>query len=287
MMCIGFSACRTGNNPDPDSYYQELEKWKSGRVERLKSKDGWLNLAGLFWLEEGENTFGSGQENTVRFPAHAPEHIGSYTLSDGKIHFTADQGVSVTREGSIIKEIDVKTDKSGEPTLLETGNFAWFIKEQSGKFAIRLRDYEHPAIEEFHGIETYPADMDWIIEARFEAFDEPMELQIPNIIGTIEKGSCPGILHFKVGGQNLELYPTGSGDHLFLVFADETSGLETYGGGRFLYVSRPGEDGLVSIDFNRAYNPPCAFTPFATCPLPTRENFLSVSITAGEKFAGH
>ena len=189
--------------------------------------------------------------------------------------------------GSRATKLEIATDKSGNTTLLESGSLAWFIIDRNPRYGIRLRDYDHPAIDEFHGIETFPANRDWQIIAEFEAFDEPKELLIPTVVGTVEKNNCPGLLRFTVGGAEQELHPSEAEDGLFIIFADETSGIETYGGGRFLYTDKPGEDGILSIDFNRAYNPPCAYTPFATCPLPPRENFLTVRIEAGEKFAGH
>jgi uncharacterized protein (DUF1684 family) len=142
-------------------------------------------------------------------------------------------------------------------------------------------------LEDFRGIDYFPPNVKWKIEAVFEEFEQPYELNIPTVLGTEEKSSCPGILRFRVAGKKQVLYPTLAGNSLFIVFADETSGLDTYGGGRFLYTEKPGKDGHVVLDFNRAYNPPCAFTPFATCPLPPEENLLTVKIQAGEKFAGH
>jgi uncharacterized protein (DUF1684 family) len=183
--------------------------------------------------------------------------------------------------------MEIQSDKSGKPTLLQSGSLAWFIIKRGDNYGIRLRDYKHPALMEFHGIESFPPDEEWVIRAGFEEFTEPYELNLPTVHGINERNNCPGTLRFRVGGSEQLLYPTSAGDGFFIVFADETSGLETYGGGRFLYTAKPDSDNIVTIDFNRAYNPPCAFTPFATCPLPPRENILTVRIEAGEKFAGH
>ena len=181
----------------------------------------------------------------------------------------------------------IKTDGSGQATMLKSGSLAWFIIERDERYGIRLRDFENPALRKFQGIESFPADIKWNIQAEYHTFGESIEILIPTVIGTIERKLCPGVLRFQVGGIEQELYPTRSGEKLFIVFADETSGFETYGGGRFLYIKDPGKDKSVSINFNRAYNPPCVFTPYATCPLPPRENILSVRIEAGEKSTAH
>jgi uncharacterized protein (DUF1684 family) len=277
----------TPGSSGKESYTNEIEMWRSQRVERLKSRDGWLNLAGLYWLEQGMNTIGSDSGNDIIFPEKAPPGIGSLTLTGDSIFFTANPGVEVRSGQAAVHEIEIKPDISGQPTILETGSFSWFIIKRGDRYGIRLRDFEHPAINEFQGIDSYDPDPDWIIEARFEAFKDPRELMIPTVIGTYEKNQCPGVLKFRVDGTDQELYPSLSGDELFIVFADETSGTETYGGGRFLYAGQADEKGMVELDFNRAYNPPCAFTPFATCPLPPKENILRANIRAGEKFAGH
>lgn len=285
IITMMFSAC--SNVKKDISFEDDHMRWQKERIERLKSETGWLNLAGLYWLEEGENTIGSDSSNSIVFPANAPSHIGKYILENDRIRFVPATDARVLEGDNPASEMEIATDKSGDATLLETGSLAWFIIERNPRYGIRLRDYEHPAIEEFHGIEAFPADKDWKILAEFEAFDRPRELLIPTVIGTVEKNICPGVLHFTVAGIEQELYPTEAGKGLFIIFADETSGLETYGGGRFLYTDKPDKNGTLLIDFNRAYNPPCAFTPFATCPLPPRENFLYVGIKAGEKFAGH
>lgn len=285
MVILLLSACVTRNKDK--SFAVEHARWQEERVERLKSKTGWLNLAGLYWLDEGENTIGSDSSNSIVFPEKAPAHIGKYILKNGRIRFVPAPGEDVIHGGTPATQMEIATDRSGDASLLESGSLAWFIIERSPRYGIRLRDYEHPAIGEFHEIETFPADADWKIMAEFDAFGEPGELLIPTVVGTVEKKICPGVLRFTVGGVEQELYPSEEEKRLFIIFADETSGLETYGSGRFLYTDKPAKDGTLVIDFNRSYNPPCAFTPFATCPLPPRENFLTVRIEAGEKFAGH
>jgi uncharacterized protein (DUF1684 family) len=287
MIPLTLNACNQNGDRSDDAYLKEINKWKEKRLTNLKSENGWLNLAGLFWLEEGVNTIGSDSSNSIIFPDKAPPRLGEYILENRQVSFIPEPGTEILLNGKPIKGLEVITDRSGKPTLLETGSLAWFIIERGDQFGIRLRDYEHPAINELTHIETFPADPAWKIEAKFEAYEEPRELLIPTVIGTVEKNMCPGILHFTVNGVQQKFYPVTAGRRLFVIFADETSALETYGGGRFLYLDKPDRRGLVTIDFNKAFNPPCAFTQYATCPLPPRENFLTVRILAGEKGVDH
>jgi uncharacterized protein (DUF1684 family) len=287
MILLTLNACNLNGDSSNDAYLKEINRWKGKRLKRLKSENGWLNLAGLFWLEEGANTIGSDSSNSIIFPDKSPPRLGKYILENRQVSFIPEPGAEVLLEGKPIEELEIKTDKTGKPTLLETGSLAWFIIERGDQFGIRLRDYEHPSINQLTHIESFPANPAWKIEARFEAYEEPRELLIPTIIGTVEKNMCPGILRFNVNGVQQEFYPAAAGKRLFVIFADETSALETYGGGRFLYLDKPDKRGLVTIDFNKAFNPPCAFTKFATCPLPPRENFLTVRIEAGERGVDH
>jgi len=286
MILLTLNACNQ-NGDSSDAYLKEINRWKEKRLVRLKSENGWLNLAGLFWLEEGVNTIGSDSSNSIIYPEKAPPRLGKYMLRKGQVSFIPEPGTEVLLDGKSIEELDIATDKTGKPTLLESGSLAWFIIERGDQFGIRLRDYEHPSMNKLTHIESFPADPAWKIEAEFEAYKEPRELLIPTIIGTVEKNMCPGILRFSVNGAQQVFYPVAAGKKLFVIFADETSALETYGGGRFLYLDKPDKRGLVTIDFNKAFNPPCAFTEYATCPLPPRENFLTVRIEAGEKGVDH
>ena len=268
---------------DPEAYLQEMEQWQERRLERLKSKTGWLNLAGLLWLEEGENTFGSDSSNLVIFPEKAAPFCGKLILEGGNITLVTDQGSGITIEGKSVERAALSADDSRNPTLVEQGDLAWFIVKRGEQYAIRLRDYAHPNLEKLEAIPSYPVNIDYVVEATLHPFDEPRTMEVATpVAGFTEQYECPGELHFRLQGENLVLYPFASGDGYFLVIADETTGMETYGAGRFMYAS-PDPDGRIILDFNRAYNPPCAFTPFATCPMPPRENFLPVAVEAGEK----
>lgn len=278
------TSCSSGkNDPAFEEYLTSYNEWKNNRISSLKGPEGWLNLAGLFWLEERENRFGSDSSNNIIFPSVAPANIGVIILKEDRIRFIGNEAVNVIHEGELIHEMDLLTDVSGDPTVLTLDSLAWFIINRGDKYGIRLRDYNHPNIGKLDSIPCFPPDLAWKTTAIFEPFFQPITIKVPNVIGTVEESPVPGLLIFRIGEEELTLYPMGDPDHLFLVFGDETSGLETYGGGRFLTVDQPDEEGNYTIDFNRAYNPPCAFTPYATCPLPPKENILPIRITAGEK----
>ncbi len=285
LLTLILTAC--GTRSADKTFLQEHSRWEEQRIARLKSESGWLNLAGLYWLDEGENSFGSDSSNRIVFPPKAPAFTGKYILHHDSIRFIPAEGAEVLYRDSPAASMDVKTDLSGNPTVLERGSLAWFIIKRGERYAIRLRDLESPALKEFRGIESFRVDRKWNIPAAFRAFSDSVEMLIPSVTGGIQHYYCPGILRFHAAGKELELHPVKEGNRLFIIFADETSGHETYGGGRFLYADLPAGDSTVMLDFNRAYNPPCAFTPYATCPLPPRENILPVRVEAGEKFGGH
>jgi uncharacterized protein (DUF1684 family) len=269
---------------DPEAWRDELDAWIAERDAGLRKPDGWLSLAGLYWLEEGESSFGSDPSNAVVFPAgKSPARIGVFVVEDGAVRVRVEPGVAVTSDGEPVSELALATDAAEEPTLLEHGSLLWHAIDRGGRIGIRLKDRESPLLGAFAGMERYPADPAWRIEARFERYDPPKEILVPNIVGPALPEPCPGRVVFEHAGASHALEPTGeAGEELFVVFGDETNGSETYGGGRFLYADWPGEDGVVVLDFNRAYNPPCVFTDFATCPLPPPQNKLPFRIAAGE-----
>lgn len=267
-------------------YLDEIQTWQQQRLERLKSSTGWLNLAGLFWLNEGENTAGADSANALIFPSSdVPDFIGSFFLHDSLVVFRARPNLPVTLNDSVISSIVMENDTEKNPTQLALGNLHWTIIKRNEKYGVRLRDDKHPLLTEFAGIETFPVDSTWRLEAKFEAYDPPKLIAVPNILNTVSKEPSPGAFVFTIGGETYRLDATGkmTDEELFIVFADRTNGVETYGAGRFLYVPTPNKTTDAVVDFNKAYNPPCAFTPYATCPLPSEQNRLPIRITAGEK----
>ncbi len=280
---------KTPAETDP-AYVAAIQKWQQKRTSSLTRKNGWLCLAGLLWLEEGENRFGSHATNSVRFPeGQAPNFIGTFMLEKGEVRVTIDPGIKVLCEEKPVQKMLLKTDLSDEKTILSLGTLSWYIIKRGDRFGVRLRDSEHANLRNFKDIDAFEIDPAWRIKAKFEPYVPVKKIPIPNVLGSITDERCPGALVFEVDGNmhRLDVLADTDEDDFFMIFADKTSGYETYGAGRFLYVEKPGEDGTTFIDFNKAYNPPCAFTEFATCPLPPSQNRLPVNIMAGEKkYAG-
>ncbi len=293
-----------GTAPAPVSqptWEEGVAAWKKARFERLQRPDGWLTLVGLSWLKEGDNAVGSDSKSAVVLPAgKAPAKLGLLRLAgSGKarqLTFVAEKGAAVTHQGAPVTTLAMVADADVDPaapdagpTLLQHGSLSFFAIRRGDRLGVRVKDSEAATLKAFHGLDYFPLDRKWRLEGRFEAAAEVKEVPIPNALGFDEPILSPGHVVFTLDGQEhrlLALDDTGDG-RLFLVFGDKTNGGETYGGGRFLYTDPP-QAGRVSIDFNRAYNPPCVFTPYATCPLPPRENRLPMRIEAGEKsFSGH
>jgi uncharacterized protein (DUF1684 family) len=265
-------------------YIEDINNWHSRRIENLKKETGWLNLAGLFWLKEGENTFGSDKSNDIVFPEEKAERfIGKIVKNDTSIFAAINSGIDVKKDGIQVTKIEMLSDISGNPTILSHRSLKWFVIKRDKKYGIRLRDLESDLLDSFSGIERFPIQDKWKIEAKFVEYSQPKRILIPSIIGTVSEEHSPGRLVFTLDNKEYSLEPLSSGDNLFIVFADQTSGEETYGAGRFLYAEGPNQENKVTLDFNKAYNPPCAFTKYATCPLPPEENKIDLRITAGEK----
>ncbi len=279
------SGCNTSDPiiTDETAYVESIEEWQLQRMERLKSKNGWLNLAGLFWLEEGENSFGSDPSNKVVFPEKADAFCGTLILDDGKVFMQVNDGVEIGIGNSLVTQADLIHDQAKNTTHLQQGDLAWNIIKRGERYGIRMRDYKHPHINQLDHIPSYPIQTSYVVEAILKPFDEPRTMVVATPVeGFTESYECPGELHFKIKNEALVLYPFISGKGYFLVIADETTGMDTYGAGRFMY-SMPDSTGRIILDFNKAYNPPCVFSPYATCPMPPRENFLPIAIEAGEK----
>jgi uncharacterized protein (DUF1684 family) len=264
-------------------YFSEIDQWHQKRVDRLRDPDGWLTLVGLHWLEEGDNTFGSDKNNSIVFPENAPKKIGTIILKDSLITLKVENDVIVLTEGNQVKNIKLKEDITGDPTILDVGSLRWYIIKRGERYGIRLRDTKHPLRETFDGIERFPVNEDWKVTATFDQYDPPKVISLPTQIGTIEEESSPSAVVFEKDGTTYRIDAVDTGKRLWLIFADETSGEETYGAGRYLYIDKPDSTGKTIVDFNLAYNPPCVFTKYATCAFPPQQNFLDLRITAGEK----
>jgi len=290
-LLISLTACAQAPVPVDPAYAAEVEEWRSGRLERLTADDGWLTLTGLYWLEEGENTFGSAEDNPVVIPdGSVPGVAGQLVIgSDRVVTAKAGEGAEVYVNGERLTEAKLKTDATGQPDVITAGRIQFYIIEREGRLAARVKDPEATTLTGFAGIEHFPISESFRVEARLEAYEEPKEVAVPTVLGQDTTYTAPGVLHFAIGGVEHSLEPYLSGpenESYFLIFRDATSAVTTYGAGRFLYASAASEDGTTVLDFNLAYNPPCAFTPYATCPLPPPQNWLQTSIEAGEKYSG-
>lgn len=235
------------------------EKWRSDYEASLKAPDGWLSVAGLFWLHEGVNT--------IELPAGTTPKAIALTLNGGKVAF---------------EKRPLKSDAAEHPDVLKFGDVALTIIERGGKTGARLRDLNAETRRDFTGCKWFPPDPAWRIEARWVAYPKPKMIAITNILGMTDQEPSPGYAEFTLQGRKMTLEPVLEDGELFFMFKDATSAKSTYGAGRFLYAALPkGQE--VELDFNKATNPPCAFTAYATCPLPPRQNILTAAIEAGEK----
>ncbi|TLY61362.1 MAG: DUF1684 domain-containing protein [Gammaproteobacteria bacterium] len=271
---------------DLDAERASIAQWRAQRLASLTSATGWLSLAGLFWLRQGENTFGRAASNALVLEHPAlTDTVGSFVLTDRSVRFVARAGSAVTHDGQPVTALDLESDAKGSPTVLQSGSLQFFVIERAGNLGVRVRDIESPRRRNFLGLEYFPISPQWIFNARFEPYEPPRHIKIVNILGMEEEMECPGAIVFRKDGRPWRLdtvLEEPGAQQLFVMFADGTSGRETYGAGRFMYLSLP-LSGKTVVDFNKAYNPPCAFNDFATCPLPPPQNRLRLRIEAGEK----
>lgn len=265
---------------------EPLADWKQERDASLRKEDGWLALVGLHWLEEGGNSFGSDPGNDLVMVASAPPEMGVLVRTGMKVELRAKPGVEILHEGETVISLELQSDLGGEPTVLTSGSLTLYLIERGERLGIRVKDGASPLLEGFEGMEYFEVDPAWELVALYEPYDTPREIEVPNILGTTSVEKSPGVLVIEVGGETHRLEPIGDPSKgLFLIFGDRTNGGETYGGGRFLEMPPP-TAGPVIVDFNRAYNPPCVFSPYATCPLPPAQNKLPFDIRAGETMFG-
>ncbi|HEU5179645.1 MAG TPA: DUF1684 domain-containing protein [Candidatus Polarisedimenticolia bacterium] len=285
LTTLTVGADTTGN-----AYRQEIEKWRQDRETRLKSDTGWLTVAGLYWLKEGANRFGSDPAGDIVLPAAAPPVVGDFVVKGDSIMVKVQSGATVTSAGEAITELEMKPDNLGEPTELALGDMTMFVIQRGGKYAIRLRDKNSPARKEFTALKWYPIKPEYRVTAKYTEYVPAKQIPVPNILGMTENLPSPGYVTFVLNGKKYKLDPvleTPDAKEFFFIFKDKTSGETTYTPGRFLYAAFPVE-GKVLLDFNKAYNPPCAFTRYATCPLPPSQNRLEARIEAGElKYGNH
>jgi uncharacterized protein (DUF1684 family) len=288
LLCVGGCARKSSTSRiDPKAYAQELSQWQQKRWTDLKGETGWLTLIGLFWLKEGENKFGSDTANAIVIPKLAA-HAGSFSLAKGAVKIDTTQS-GFTVDGKPIKSLELKTDDDDKPTIVHFDSMTLQIVKRGDRLGVRVKDSQNPDRLNFKDTEFYPADLKWRIEAQFEPYNPPKSMPIVNVLNMESSESSPGAIKFTVDGHEYRLDAITEKDEprFFMIIADKTSGKETYPAGRYLYVDPPDASGRVIIDFNKAYSPPCAFTKFATCPLPPKQNRLPFALEAGEKYKPH
>jgi uncharacterized protein len=267
----------------PDAaYVQSFEKWKAEQTDDLKAN--WLPLAGLFWLKPGTNSFGADAGNAIVFPK-GPAHAGEFDLNGKDVTIKLLSEAHATSAGKPLTQAKLQADVSGQATVVEMGSLQFHVIVRGERVGIRVKDVESAAVRNFHGMMFFPLDMSYRVTATWIPSDGKKTVEVPNVLGDVTPVPVAGTVVFKINGQEARLTALGgdAAKGLSFVFNDLTAKTDTYPGGRFLETD-PVVNGTVVLDFNRAYNPPCAVTPYATCPLAPKENRLGVAIPAGEKF---
>lgn len=265
------------------AHEKQIGEWRSARHARLASDNGWLTLVGLEWLHEGENRVGSSPSSTARIPG-GPADWGTVFVDGDKLTFVPAQGSDVLIDGIRAAETPLVADNQGKPTVVSSGDLSFYVIFRQS-YALRIKDRKARVLQEFTGVTNYDFQPDWRIEARFVPAEEGQTIEIGNVLGQLSPSAVYGYAEFEREGRKYRLLGLGEADSesVWFLFADRTTGNETYGAGRFLYSDGMPIDGRLVIDFNKAYNPPCVFNDYSTCPLPPQQNRLDLAITAGEK----
>jgi hypothetical protein len=263
-----------------EDYKAEVLNWQKQRDAKLRQPDSWLTLVGLFWLKDGKNSIGSAGTNDFVLPAgSSPAAVADLQLHAGVVTLTPRSGVSVQVNGKPVSSAIPLSFDAEKPDKVTVDRISFFIIKRGERLAVRAKDRESEVLKNFTGLKYFPVNPAYRIEARFVSDEK--KIPVPNILGEVEQELSPGYVEFELNGKSVRMRPVFEGDTLFFIFKDETSRTETYQAGRMLNTPLP-KDGKVVLDFNHSYNPPCIFTPYATCPLPPRENVLSMRIEAGE-----
>lgn len=283
-----FTSCnqnKLGPAPLPENYQQEHEAWKAERLESLTNPTGWMRLSGMYWLKEGESSFGSSRDADISFPEGTiPDFAGTLTMKDSLVTIQVAEGVAITHNEEPVREITIYD--GSEALHLEYGSLEWLVIERGGMMGIRLYNKKNGKVDQFKGFDTYPVNAKWHVKARLIPHPEETTIPVINVLGQNTETPSPGILEFMVNGEIHTLAALEGSTRMFVILGDITNKTETYQAGRYLYIDYPEEGGdYTVIDFNKAYNPPCAFSTFTTCQLPPAQNQLDIAVTAGEKRA--
>ena len=293
LAVTGTAACAPQASPpvrtplDMAAYERDTQQWRVTRLDAIAGPDGWSTVAGLVWLDSATYTVGTAASSGIALPAgHAAATVGTFTVQDSTVHFTAAPRAAVLVDSLRVDTITVTADKGRTPMVLRTGSVTLRVIERGGRRAIRVKDSSYVLRTDFKGLDYFPLDTALRVIARLVPHATPRTVRILNVIGQTEEYASPGTLEFTIRGRPYRITATYEGrdtTQYFLIFRDSTSRTTTYPAGRFMYAAHVDSTGTTVVDFNRAYNPPCAFTPFATCPLPPPENTLPIALVAGEK----
>lgn len=282
LVCVG---CKQSGDDAAKlaRYKSELEAWNKRRAEILLGPKGWVNVRGLFWLKEGINSFGSSTENDIVFPENTLKpKAGFFVLKDSTVTMQLLPNVEVKSNGKIAGSMTIFHPDSLNAKVLSADSLEWFVIKRGDKIGVRLRDFSSDKLKSFNGIERYEADLNWRMNAKLTI---PMGrfVEMVNVLGQTSRTPVKGVLNFEINGEQYSLDAIDEDGKLFIIFGDPTNGETTYGSGRYLYADIPETGNEVDLDFNRAINPPCAFTEYATCLLPPKQNILPIKVEAGEK----
>jgi uncharacterized protein (DUF1684 family) len=293
FVAFALSSAALGASPDDSGWQTELESWRAQRATNLQAPEGWLSLIGLDWLKDGDNTFGSDADNRIQIGAKIPAHVAVIRLTKSTLRLLPPAGgfpKDFQVDGHPAHEQDLFADDAEHPSKLTVGSITIIVINRDGRFALRIKDPQAATRTGFHGLRWYAPNPAYRVHARWIPYSTPKMLDIPTVLGTTTHSPAPGAAEFTIDGQTVRLEPVledPKATDLFFILRDATSKSSTYGAGRFLYTSLPDhgltQPGELWLDFNRLINPPCAFTPYATCPLPPQQNRLTVAIPAGEQ----
>lgn len=286
LLLLSCSRNEIGPKPLPDNYEQLHQDWLDYRISVLTDTTGWLRLQNLIWFDEGPNSFGSGENRDVQFPEGSiAENAGTFILDDGSVTMIVNDDVDIRHKEEPVDTLKMVGDDIEERIHATHGPLTWFIDQRGDQRGVKVFSMAMPKADRFDGFPMYPIQQNWYHNALFVPHEEETTIEIVNVLGEVVDRYSPGRVEFQIGGErySLDAFETSSG--LFLMFSDATSKTETYQAGRYMIIDRPENDerGYVTLDFNKAYNPPCAFNPFTTCQLPPPQNRLDVAIPAGEK----
>lgn len=272
---------------DLKSYESQITEWQNSRERSIKSPKGWLSVVGLHWLQEGRNTLGSSDDSDIVLPENANAKVGDLYLENGELYFKSHPESTVKKDDKVFKEGNLNSDASIVPTELNHKSLYFYVIRRGSKFGLRVKNTLAPARFDFEGIDNFNIDPNYRYVGKVKTDNSRDSILINDISGISTKYRIDGVVEITHKGKPYTLIAfDGGNDRYFITFTDVTSGNLTYPGGRFLYVDKTIEGENVIVDFNQAYNPPCAFTDYATCPIPPLQNHLDFQILSGEKKVG-